>query len=293
MSAHHGGTKPALLCSAQWLHANLADPTVKIVEVSMDPDSASYQSGHVPGAQFAYWKELLWHPTDRRFPSRPTMVDQLRRRGIQGEDLLVLYGDPVQFGTYAYWVLEMLDAHERLTLLDGGKVHWVHLGLPLSTAQEVPTAGDGGSASKPRRDDADRPSYLVDRTDVLNNLTSDQRILLDLRSPEEYAGERVSPPSMGFDHGAERPGRIPGARHLPHEDLLRADQTFRPPEDLARLLGEVGASPDREVVTYCRLSHRASLGWFVMRHLLGYEDVRVYDGSWTEWGSMMDMPVER
>jgi thiosulfate/3-mercaptopyruvate sulfurtransferase len=128
---------------------------------------------------------------------------------------------------------------------------------------------------------------------VLDAMREGRSRILDLRSAEEYRGERVAPLSAPFDHGAERRGRIPGARHLPHDRLLREDGTFRPVEELRRSFDEVGVGPDDEVIAYCRLSHRASMGWFALTELLGHERVRVYDGSWTEWGSIVGVPIER
>ncbi len=133
----------------------------------------------------------------------------------------------------------------------------------------------------------------VGRDDVLAGLGDAKRVIVDLRSAEEFAGERVAPTTAPYDHGAERAGHIPGARHLPHDRLLAPDGTFLGPEELESAFESIGADDDSDVVTYCRLSHRASLGWFALTRLSNRKNVRVYDGSWTEWGSMVGMPVER
>jgi thiosulfate/3-mercaptopyruvate sulfurtransferase len=272
------------LVSAAWLTERLGSPGVRVIEVASVNDDAGYRQGHVPGAAWWYWKAALWHDTDREFPTAEVMAGRLGRIGVTPETTVVLYGDPVQYGTYAFWVLTM-SGHPDVRLLDGAKTRWCADRRPLSTkptepvpVQYPPQPGDGASR--------------VGRDDVRAGLGRPDRLLLDARSSEEYRGERVMPPPF-FDHGAERTGRIPGAVHLHFRELLNADDTFKAPDELRRVLRARGAGPERaEIVTYCRLSHRATLVWFAMRHLLGYTNVRVYDGSWTEWGSIVGFPVE-
>lgn len=272
------------LVSAEELAARLNEPQVAVLEVAFEPDDAAFRSGHVPGSQWAHWKPLLWHETDRRFPDAATMAARLGALGVGGADELVLVGDPIQFATYAYWVLHMLGRDARV--LDGGRARWLAGGFPLETGAAAPA------------EPADHPaghedfSAAVGRDGVLAALGTGSRIF-DFRSPEEYRGERVAPPTAPVDHGAERRGRIPGARHLWFERLLAADGTFRPADELRTVFRDAGLCEDDEVIAYCRLSHRASLGWFALTRLLGHERVRVYDGSWTEWGSIVGMPIER
>jgi len=274
------------LVSGVWLAEHLDDPGVRIVEVSASPDDTAYREGHIPGAVWWYWKEALWHPTDREFPTPDEMAERLGRIGVSPETTVVLYGSPVQFGTYAFWVLTMCG-HRDIRLLDGSRTRWEAEGRPLT--KEVPTFPV--VAYQPGTEDL---SSRVGREDVRANLGQKGRVLLDARSPEEYEGERVGPPP-GFDHGAERTGRIPGATHLYFRELLHGDDLFLQPEELRALCAGLGATPDTsdEIVTYCRLSHRATLVWFAMRYLLGFTNVRVYDGSWTEWGSIVGFPVEK
>ena len=273
------------LVSAAWLAERLASPGLRVIEVASVNDAAAYRAGHIPGAVWWYWKAALWHDTDREFPTPEAMASRLGRVGVTPETTVVLYGDPVQYGAFAFWVLSMCG-HPDVRLLDGAKTRWCAEGRPLST--ETPRAAPVEYRPRPG-DTASR----VGRDDVRAGLGRPGRLLLDARSPEEYRGERVMPPPF-FDHGAERTGRIPGAVHLYYRELLNEDDTFKRPDELERVLRARGAARDRgEIVLYCRLSHRATLVWVAMRHLLGYENVRVYDGSWTEWGSIVGFPVEK
>ncbi|OGL62575.1 MAG: hypothetical protein A3I72_10525 [Candidatus Tectomicrobia bacterium RIFCSPLOWO2_02_FULL_70_19] len=272
------------LVSTQWLAERLNDPGVRVVEAAFKNDDAGYREGHIPGAAWWYWKEWCWHETDREFPTPAQMAPRLGRIGVTPGTTLVLCGDPVQFGTYAFWALTMAG-HPKLKLLDGAKTRWRAEGRPMT--KEVPQF----EPAEYRAQKAD-PSSRVGRDEVRANLKKPGRLLLDVRSPEEYRGERVMPPP-GFDHGAERTGRIPGAVHLFYKELYNADESFKRPEELRPILEGAGATPERDIVAYCRLSHRATLAWFAMKHLLGYQDAKIYDGSWTEWGSIVGFPIEK
>ena len=273
------------LVSAAWLAERLGSPGLRVIEIASVNDDAAYREGHVPGAVWWYWKAALWHDTDREFPTPEAMGRRLGRVGVTPETTVVLYGDPVQYGTYAFWVLSMCG-HPDVRLLDGAKTGWRAEGRPLSTETAQATPVD----YRPRPGDT---ASRVGRDDVRAGLHRPGRLLLDARAPEEYRGERVMPLPF-FDHGAERLGRIPGAVHLYYRELLNEDDTFKSPDELATVLRARGAAPDAgDIVAYCRLSHRATLVWFAMRHLLGYGNVRVYDGSWTEWGSIVGFPIEK
>lgn len=275
----------SLLVSPAWLAGRLGAPGIRVIEIGSLNDSTAYRAGHIPGAVWWYWKAALWHDTDREFPTPETMAARLGRIGVGPETTVVLYGDPVQYGTYAFWVLT-LCGHPDVRLLDGARTRWTAEGCPLATETPAPSAVE----YPPRPGDG---SSRVGRYEVRAGLGRPGRLLLDARSPEEYRGERVMPPPF-FDHGAERTGRIPGAVHLYFRELLNDDDTFKHPDELRRVLGGRGAAPDRgDILAYCRLSHRATLLWFAMRHLLGYGNVRIYDGSWTEWGSIVGFPIER
>ncbi len=275
------------LVATAWLEQRLGDDDLTIIEVSADPrESAAYFSGHIPGARYAYWKDLCWHDTDRDFPAPDVMAERLGRLGVDDDTTIVVVGDPVQFGAYAYWVLTMTGFAERTVLLDGGRLAWSAEQRPTTTeiiTPEPATVSPGAVAIASR----------IGRDAVRAGLDVPERVLVDMRSPEEYTGERVAPAFIEFDHGAHRYGRIPGARHLHYSRLLTDTGTLRPTAELRSEFESEGVTPDREVVTYCRLSHRASMGWFVLTEMLGYPDVKVYDGSWTEWGSIVGFPVER
>ena len=231
-------TDGSTLVSTAWLSENLENPNLHVIEVSSASDDASYREAHVPGAHWWFWKGALWHETDRAFAKPQALAGQLGGMGIGPDDEIVLYGEPVQFGTYAFWVLKMAG-FSNLKLLDGSKKKWVADGMPVSseapvTAAVAHSAPDGGEV------------LSVGRDDIREKLGAPGRVLLDVRSPEEYSGERVMPPP-GFDHGAERAGRIPGAAHLFFRELLNEDDTYKSTDELARILGDAGAAPDDEI----------------------------------------------
>ncbi len=277
------------LVTADWLVDHLGDPEVVVLEVSSEaePNARYFREGHIPGAQFAWWKTLCWDDSDREFPEPEEMARRLRAFGVSDGSRLVLVGDPIQFATYAYWALALGGLDHVASLLDGGRAHWVARGLPLT--HEAPAPAAAGTVSPLGAGEAAR----VGRDDVRAHLGDSARVLVDMRTSEEFRGERVSPTSYAVDHGAERAGRIPGAQHLYFERLLDGDGRFLGETEIDGQLRSVGATPEADVVTYCRLSHRASLGWFAASRLLGWSNVRVYDGSWTEWGSIVGFPVER
>ncbi len=199
---------------------------------------------------------------------------------------LVVMSDQPQYATYAYWAMTMAGI-SNVSVLDGSRTAWISEGRPVSVAVEPRQPVD-------RSPGVPAQSSRVGRDDVLEHLNTPGRLVVDARSLEEYRGERVMPlPS--FDHGAQRVGRIPGALHLYYRLLLNDDDTFKNSDRIIAALRDVGIFPDNEVeiVTYCRLSHRATLVWFALTKLIGLGNVRIYDGSWTEWGSMVGMPIER
>ena len=274
------------IVSSQWVEEHLGDPNVRIIEVGALNDSSNYREGHLPGALWFYWKDLCWHPSDREFVAPEELARRLGGVGIGADTTLVLYGDPVQYGTYAFWALKMAG-HRDLRLLDGTRTKWIAEGRPMTMniARFAPV-----DYPVPQGDSSPR----LGRDAVRARLDDDGFVIVDARSPEEYRGERVSP-APNFDHGAERKGRIPGAKHLFYKALLNADDSFKSPAELAEIISAANIYPDKvdEVACYCRLSHRATLLWMAMKYLIGQDNVKVYDGSWTEWGSIVGFPVER
>ncbi len=264
-----GEAMPESLVDAAWVVAHAGDANVRLIEVDMEGTRA-YDRGHIPGALGWHWKTMLWDPLRREFPDPETMAARLGAAGIGN--------------AYGWWVLRH-GGHRDVRLLDGGRACWLREGRPLTT--EVP-------AVVPVRytPTAPVPALRVLREEVLGRLGDPGTVLCDVRLPEEYRGERVAPPGRP-DEGAERAGRIPGAVHLHFLDLLREDGTFVAPDEMRRLCEARGVVPEKDVIVYCRLSHRASLVSFALTELLGYPRVRNYDGSWTEWGSVVGVPIER
>jgi thiosulfate/3-mercaptopyruvate sulfurtransferase len=276
-----------VLVSTDWLSRHLQDDTVRVLDICSMPENKRYREGHVPGAAWAYWKSVCWHATDREMISSEEMARILGGMGVGPDTTLVLCGDPVQFGAYAFWAFTMAG-HRKLRLLDGGRKKWLAEGRPLSA--QVPGWAPVNYPVPP----AGQCESRVGRRNVRERLGDPNRLLLDVRSSEEYKGERVIDYSFSFDHGAERKGRIPGSVHLYYKNLLNEDESFRSPDALRQLLDAVGAAPDKvkDIVCYCRLSHRATLAWVAMTRILDYPCVKVYDGSWTEWGSIVGYPIE-
>jgi thiosulfate/3-mercaptopyruvate sulfurtransferase len=277
-----------VLVDSAWMSDHLNDPDVRLIEVNWT-ETQAYESGHIPGAVGWNWKKWLWDPNVREFPSPGEFSRRCEKAGISNDTTVVFHGEPVQFGTYGWWVFKLLQ-HSDCRILNGGKTRWVNDGYSLTT--DVPSVD-----SKPYTPPAGTKLIMrASRDEVLESLEQfkdgSEMVLLDHRSPEEFNGELVNVPGMP-DVGAERYGRIPGARHLHFLDLLNKDTTFKAPDELRVLFEERGAYADTDIVSYCRLSHRATLAYFLMTEVLGYKKVRSYDGSWTEWGSMVGMPIER
>lgn len=276
------------LVSSDWLESRLGDPDLVLIEVSFfKPPTAAWHEGHIPGARYVYWKDLCWDATARQFPSPEVMSERLGDFGATADSKVVLIGDPIQFAAYAYWVFALTGLESGVFLLDGGTRTWRELGKVMTRDLSPAETTDGPRPGSPVE------GARVGRDDVLEHLGDAHRILLDLRSNEEFTGERVAPTFAPFDHGAERGGRIPGATHLPFERFLNQDGTFLDAAEMEKVLTSVGVRLSDEIITYCRLSHRASLGWFALTRVGARADVKVYDGSWTEWGSMVGMPIER
>ncbi len=271
-----------VLVSTQWVADNLNNPKVKLVEV--DVDTTAYDAGHAPGAVAFNWTSQLQDQVRRDIISKEALEQLLGGAGISNDDTIVLYGDNNNwFAAYAFWLLEMYG-HKDLKLMDGGRKKWEAESRPLTT--DVPSPKPTGyRAQQPKAE------LRAKRDQVLQALGNKKHALVDVRSPAEYNGEIMAPP--GLAETAQRMGHIPGAANVPWSQAVREDGTFKPKEELEQLYGTKGVTKDKEVIAYCRIGERSSHTWFALRHLLEYPHVRNYDGSWTEYGSLIDVPIEK
>jgi thiosulfate/3-mercaptopyruvate sulfurtransferase len=275
------------LVTPDWLEAHRGDPHLRLIEVAglRPEDLAAYHLGHVPGAISWPWKEALWDSAMRDFPTPQDFARRMGAAGISNDTIVVVYGEGVQFGVYAWWVFR-LCGHENVRLLDGARYRWKAEGRPLE--HDVPPSPPKAEYTPVPRNETLR----ILRDEVIAALGDRNTSIVDARSREEYAGERVGAPG-GPDVGAMRAGRIPGAKHLHYLDLLDENMAFKPVADLKALFGARDITPGKRTIAYCRLSHRATVLYFALTELLGFENVRVYDGSWTEWGNLVGVPIER
>lgn len=274
---------PGRLVETTWVAEHLGDANVRVVEVDQNP-ATGYEEGHIPGAVRLFWKEDLWDPLKRDFPSAERLAEVAGRVGISRETTVILYGDANRFASYAVWVFTYFGHHD-VRLMNGGRTRWLKEGREFT--KEIPRV-----APKLYTTPKANPQIRAPRDYVLASLGKPDRILLDARSEEEYRGERVGAPG-GQNHGAERAGHIPGAIHIPWKRMVHDDETFRSAPELSALYEGKRVIPEKEIIVYCRLGHRASFTWFVLTYLLGYPRVRLYDGSWTEWGSIVGVPIEK
>jgi thiosulfate/3-mercaptopyruvate sulfurtransferase len=280
--AENGYAKPVLV-SSEWVAGHLDDDDVVIAEV--DENTDLYDEGHIRGAVKLHWKDDLQDPIERDIVDKQTFERLLGSRGIGNDATVVLYGDKNNwFAAYAYWYLKIYG-HEDVRILDGGRQKWIDEGRELTT--DAPSRAATAYTAKERDE-----SIRARRDQVLENLGVEGLALVDVRSPQEYAGELMAPP--GYEQeGASRTGHIPTAKSIPWAQAVRDDGTFKSVDELRELYGGKGVTPDKAVTAYCRIGERSAHTWFVLRELLGYDDVKNYDGSWTEWGNLVDVPIER
>jgi len=280
-----GYAHPEVLVSTQWVADHLADPDVRIVE--SNEDVLLYETGHIPGAVKIDWVADLNDPLIRDYIDRPRFERLLRSKGISEDTTIVFYGDKNNWwATYAFWVFRLFGV-KNLRLMDGGRLRWADEGRELVTA--VPRYPEGNITVKDRDDVRSRAF----REQVLEHVKSGKR-LVDVRSPEEYRGERMHMPEYP-NEGALRGGHVPGARSIPWGRAITPEtHTFRPANELRTIYQEEnGLKPGDDVIVYCRIGERSSHTWFALTYLLGFERVRNYDGSWTEWGNLVKAAVEK
>ena len=284
-----GYAHPEALVSSEWVAEHLND-TENIRIVESDEDVLLYDIGHVPNAVKIDWVEDLNDPITRDYVDPEHFAALMGEKGISPETTVVFYGDKNNWwATYALWVFQLFG-HENVKVMDGGRIKWEAEGREMT--QEVPSF-PAAEYPVPERDDSKIRAFREDVLAHLEKVSSGQGGLIDVRSPGEYKGELLHMPDYPQE-GALRGGHIPGAANVPWARAANEDGTFKSADELRRIYeGEAGLKPAGENVAYCRIGERSSHTWFVLRYLLGYDNVRNYDGSWTEWGNSVRAPIER
>jgi thiosulfate/3-mercaptopyruvate sulfurtransferase len=273
-----------VLVTTEWVNDHKQDENVRLVEV--DVDTSAYEQGHIPGATAWNWTTELNDQVRRDILSKEQFAQLLGASGITPETQIVLYGDNNNwFAAYAYWQLKVFG-HKELKLVNGGRKKWELEGRAL--VKEVP---DIAHASYPVPTPDPDESIRAKQVEVFAALNAQNTVLVDVRSPLEFSGEVIAPP--GMTETAQRGGHIPGAINVPWSKAVNENGTFKAEAELKALYNGVNVSSDKDVITYCRIGERSAHTWFVLQELLGFPNVKNYDGSWTEWGSMVGVPIER
>lgn len=274
---------PDVLVETDWVAEHLNDPRVRIVE--SDEDVLLYDVGHIPGAVKIDWHTDLQDPVRRDYIDRARFEQLMSDAGIANDTTVVFYGDKNNWwACYALWAFKLFG-HKDARIMNGGRQKWIEEGRELS--KELPTY-PAARYSAQERDDRHIRAF---RDDVLDHLEKGLP-LVDVRSPQEFSGELLHMPGYPQE-GALRGGHIPGARSIPWAKAVRENGTFKSPEELRQLFDSQGITADRDIIAYCRIGERSSLTWYVLTYLLGYPNVRNYDGSWTEWGNLVGVPIEK
>ena len=273
---------PEVLVDTNWVDQHKNDPKVRVAEVDYDP-TANYALGHVPGSVLIDWKADINDPLTRNIITQQACESLLQRVGVNDDTTLVLYGDFNNwFAAFAFWVFKYYG-YKDVRLMNGGRKKWLEEDKPVT--KDIPSHAKGNfRASEP---DSSIRVFLRYVRDTLGS-----KILVDVRGPKEFTGEILAPPEYPTEH-AQRGGHIPGAVNIPWGQAVNEDGTFKSADELQKLYQSKGVAADKEVISYCRIGERSSHTWFVLKYLLGYPNVKNYDGSWTEWGNMIDNPIER
>jgi thiosulfate/3-mercaptopyruvate sulfurtransferase len=274
---------PESLVDTQWVADHGNDPNVRLVEV--DVDTSAYEQGHIAGAVGWNWQSQLQQSVRRDVVSKEEMEQLLGRSGIDNNTTVVLYGDNNNwFACWAFWQLKYYG-HNNAKVMNGGRAKWAAENRPLTT--QAPNI-----TPKTYRASAPNESIRAYRDQVLAAVNAGNVALVDVRSPQEFSGELLAPPNLPQE-GSQRGGHIPGAANIPWGQAANEDGTFKSADDLKALYGGKGIDGSEETIAYCRIGERSSHTWFVLTQLLGYDKARNYDGSWTEWGSIVGAPIEK
>jgi thiosulfate/3-mercaptopyruvate sulfurtransferase len=278
-----GYAKPDVLVDTEWVAQHLNDPKVKVVEV--DVDTSAYRQGHAPGAVGWNWSTQLEDQVRRDLPDQASWEKLLGESGIANDDMLVLYGDNHNwFAAFAYWIAKMYG-HENVRIMNGGRKKWELEKRTMTTDEPKPSPTQYKAKALNKELRALQP-------EVQKAIGQGGMALVDVRSPAEFTGEVLAPP--GLQETAQRGGHVPGAKNIPWMQAVNeADGTFKSADELKERYQREGITPDKEVIAYCRIGERSSHTWFALHELLGYPKVKNYDGSWTEWGSMVGTPIEK
>ena len=276
-------TQTKALVTTEWIAGHAKDSGLRVVEVDVDP--SVYEKGHIEGAVGWNWKRDLQDQLARDIAPKEALAELLGRSGITPDTTIVLYGDNNNwFAAYAYWALKYYG-HDKVQLVDGGRVKWEKEGRPYSTDVASQPATSYHFKSSPNE------HIRAYRDQVLDRLG--KAALVDVRSPKEFSGELLAPENLPQE-GAQRGGHIPTAASIPWGTAVNTeDGTFKSLDELKEIYGGKGVVSNKEVIAYCRIGERSAHTWFVLHELLGYPDVKNYDGSWTEWGSSIRVPIEK
>ncbi len=275
-------TLPNVLVTTEWVAQHATDAGVRVVEV--DVDTTAYDQGHVPGAAGWNWTTELCDTLVRDIVPMKKLEELLGKSGIDNQTSIVLYGDNNNwFAAWAFWQLKIYG-HEDVRIMDGGRKKWLAEGRDLATEKST-------FAAKSYRASGPDLSIRAFLPDVQKAVQAKAAALVDVRSPQEFTGEILAPP--GLPETCQRGGHIPGAKSIPWGKNCNEDGSFKTTDELRQLYGAQGISADQPVIAYCRIGERSSITWFVLKHLLGFENVKNYDGSWTEWGNLVGAAVEK
>jgi thiosulfate/3-mercaptopyruvate sulfurtransferase len=276
-------SNPNSLVSTDWVAEHGNDANVRLVEV--DVDTAAYEQGHIAGAVGWNWQSELQQTLQRDVISQQDLEKLLGAAGIGNDTTVILYGDNNNwFAAWAFWQMKMYG-HQDVKLMNGGRVKWMAENRPVTTEISKPSAATYRASSPDQ-------SIRAYRDQVLSAVNAGSVSLVDVRAPAEYSGELLAPANLPQE-GSQRGGHIPGAANIPWGQAVNEDGTFKSADDLAALYGGKGIDGSKETIAYCRIGERSSHTWFVLTQLLGHQNVRNYDGSWTEWGSIVGAPIEK